>query len=240
MTEFETIPVHIAFIMDGNGRWTREHGFNERTRGHEVGAANVSKIVTAADDLGVKYVTFYTFSTENWTRPKSEVDFILLDLLVRYLHKELPFMMDRNIRFNVIGDWEGIPKVVKVSLDDVMYASRENTGLVITLAINYGGRREMLDGIKNFARSAVEDPSLIEKMDEDGFRKYLYDPELPDPDLLVRTGGNLRISNFFLWQLSYTEIYITDVLWPDFGPPELFEAIEDYNRRNRRFGALPV
>ena len=234
------IPVHVAFIMDGNGRWTLNHGLKERTLGHEKGAANVHDIVIAADDLDIGFITFYTFSTENWTRPKSEVEFILQDLLVRYLRKELPFMMERNVRFNVIGDRDGIPENVNRTLDAVSEATKENTGLRLILAINYGGRREILDGMKRLARSAMENPDILEGLDEERFRDFLYDPGLPDPDLLIRTGGDMRLSNFFLWQLSYTEIYVTETLWPDFGTDEFKEALREYDRRQRRFGALPV
>ena len=226
--------------MDGNGRWTRKHGLKERTLGHEKGAMNVHNIVIAADDLGIRFVTFYTFSTENWTRPKSEVDFILQGLVVKYLRKELPFMMERNVRFNVIGDREGIPGGVNESLNGVMEATKDNRGLVITLAINYGGRREILEGAKRLALLAVDESNILDDIDEEGFREFLYDPGLPDPDLLIRTGGDMRISNFFLWQLSYTEIYVTEVLWPDFGSEEFNGALLEYNRRQRKFGALPV
>jgi len=236
----EKIPAHVAFIMDGNGRWTRNRGLKERTLGHEKGAANVHDIVIAADDLGIGFITFYTFSTENWTRPKSEVEFILQDLLVRYLRKELPFMMERNVRFNVIGARSGIPENVNRTLDDVTEATMENTGLRLILAINYGGRREILDGVKKLVRSAMENPDILEGLDEERFRDFLYDPGLPDPDLLIRTGGDMRLSNFFLWQLSYTELFVTETLWPDFGTDEFKEALREYNRRQRRFGALPV
>ncbi len=229
----------MAFIMDGNGRWAREHGFRERMSGHEKGSSNISELVIATAELGIEYMTFYTFSTENWSRPQREVEFILLDLLRRQVEKELPYMMERDIKFNVIGNLDGIPKDTRNSLSKVMEATKANTGVTTTLAVNYGGRREIMDAFRRYARDTMDDPSALEKLDEKTFRNYLYDPALPDPDLLIRTGGDMRISNFFLWQMSYTEIYVTDVLWPDFGPEELHIALKEYNRRQRRFGNLP-
>ena len=236
---FENIPRHVAFIMDGNGRWAREHGFHERMSGHEKGSSNISELVISAGELGIEYMTFYTFSTENWSRPRREVEFILLDLLRRQVEKELPDMMKRDIKFNVIGNLEGIPKKTRDSLASVADATKANTGVTTTLAVNYGGRQEILEAFRRYAHDAIDDPTRLDKLDEDTFRHYLYDPELPDPDLLIRTGGDMRISNFFLWQMSYTEIYVTDVLWPDFGPDELYIALDEYNKRQRRFGAVP-
>jgi len=225
--------------MDGNGRWAREHGFSERIAGHEKGSSNISELVIAGGELGIGYMTFYTFSTENWSRPRREVEFILLDLLRRQVEKELPDMLKREIRFNVIGNLDGIPEKTRASLAKVMDATRANTGVSTTLAVNYGGRREIMDAFRRYARDSMDDPAALEKLNEKTFRNYLYDPDLPDPDLLIRTGGDMRISNFFLWQMSYTEIYVTDVLWPDFGADELHIALEEYNRRQRRFGNLP-
>jgi len=236
---FESIPAHIAFIMDGNGRWAREHGFSERIRGHEAGARNIPDIVEAADDAGVRFITFFMFSTENWSRPEQEVDFILSKLLKRELLAGMARMMERKVRFRVTGNIGDIPERTRGAIGSVMEATSSNLGITATLAVNYGGRQEIVDAARRMAERAREDPALLDSLDENAFRSYLYDPDIPDPDLLVRTGGEMRISNFFLWQLSYTEIYVTDKLWPDFKEEDLYEALEEFNRRQRRFGALP-
>lgn len=237
MTE-KAIPKHVAIIMDGNGRWARKHGAKPRTEGHERGAANISKVVSAAKDLGIGYVTFYTFSTENWTRPPPEVEFILSDLLVRYLEKDLPFMIEQDVRFGVIGDIKRLPIEARHALERVEKATAGHKAIKATLALNYGGRREILDAVKALMAKARDDPKAVTELTEVSFREYLYDPDLPDPDLLIRTGGDMRVSNFFLWQMSYTEFYSTDTLWPDFGPEHLKAALSEYAKRQRRFGGL--
>jgi undecaprenyl diphosphate synthase len=237
-SRYEKVPKHVAFIMDGNGRWAQEQGNLERIMGHEKGAGNIRKLVEAAEEIGIEYVTFFTFSTENWARPNAEVEFILSDLLVRYLEIELPFMKEKNVRFNAIGDISALPQHTRDMITRVKAETAGNTGVKTTLALNYGGRQEILEGIKKLARDAKEDPSVVEDLNLENFREYLYDPTMPDPDILVRTGGEMRVSNFFLWQLSYTEIWITDTFWPDFGPEHLFQAVEDFNSRQRRYGGL--
>lgn len=234
----KTIPMHVAIIMDGNGRWARKQGAKDRTEGHERGAANISKVVSAAKDLGIGHITFYTFSTENWTRPSPEVEFILSDLLVRYLEKDLPFMIEQDVRFGVIGDISRLPLEARRALERVEKATAGHTAIKATLALNYGGRREILDAVKALMARAKTDPKAAEDLTEESFRQYLYDPLLPDPDLLIRTGGDMRVSNFFLWQMSYTEFYSTGVLWPDFGPEHLLLAVTEYAKRQRRFGGL--
>jgi undecaprenyl diphosphate synthase len=237
-TRFANIPRHVAFIMDGNGRWAQEHGNLERIEGHEKGAANIRKLVQAAEEIGIEYVTFFTFSTENWARPNTEVEFILSDLLVRYLEIELPFMKERDVRFSAIGDITALPQHTQEMIRKVRDETAGNTGVKATLALNYGGRQEILEGIRKLAKEAAEDPSVVDDLDLENFRNYLYEPEMPDPDILIRTGGEMRVSNFFLWQLSYTELWITETFWPDFGPEHLFQAVEDFNSRQRRYGGL--
>jgi len=235
---FQSIPRHIALIMDGNGRWAKNQGNFERIVGHEKGAGNIHHVVETADDLGIEYLTFFTFSTENWARPNAEVEFILSDLLVRYLELELPFMAEKNVRFNAIGDLSSLPEHTQEAIQHVKDETAGNTGIRVTLALNYGGRQEILDGIKKLAKEATEDPTVLDKLSTDNFHKYLYDPEMPDPDIVIRTGGEMRISNFLLWQMSYSEIWVTDVFWPEFGPQHLLEAVEDFNARQRRYGGL--
>lgn len=234
----KAVPKHVAIIMDGNGRWARNNGAKDRTYGHERGAANISKIVSAAKGIGIGYITFYTFSTENWARPQPEVEFILSDLLVRYLERDLPFMNEQDVRFGAIGDIKRLPVEARRALERVKKATAGHKAIKATLALNYGGRREILDAVKALMDMAKTDPKVAEQLTEESFRRYLYDPDLPDPDLLIRTGGDMRVSNFFLWQMSYTEFYSTDVLWPDFGPEHLKLAISEYAKRQRRFGGL--
>jgi len=235
---FEKIPTHVAIIMDGNGRWALKQGDSERIFGHEAGAIHIADIVIRAGELGIKYMTFFTFSTENWNRPKPEIDFILSDLLVRYLEKETPIMMEHNIRFSAIGDLSALPENTQEALAKVIEKTAGNTGVKGTLALNYGGRQEILKAVKRFAQESEGDESKIKELSIDNFRNYLNDPEIPDPDILIRTGGEMRISNFFLWQLSYTELIVSETLWPDFGPDDLNKAVEEFNNRERRFGGL--
>ncbi len=231
-----TVPRHVAFIMDGNGRWAMKHGHDTRIAGHEKGAEVITDLVLAGLNMGVEYMTFYVFSTENWARPSEEVEFILSDLLPRYLELKLDFMMENSIRFRAMGRLEKLPKSALVALDKVCKATEENSRANVTLALNYGSQQDIVEGVKAFARKAIDDPTLIESLDPSGFRNYLDLPELPEPDLLVRTSGEKRLSNFMLWHLSYTEILFDEQLWPDYTPKDFKNAVEEYSRRTRRYG----
>jgi undecaprenyl diphosphate synthase len=230
------VPRHIGIIMDGNGRWAKKRGL-PRTAGHRAGIDAVRRVVRACGELGVQYLTIYTFSTENWGRPKFEVA-MLMDLLVEVTRREIEELNKNNVRLRAIGDLEKLPKKTKKVLLDGIEQLSANTGLTLNLAINYGGRAEIVHAAKQFAAAAVEDPSLIGKIDERNFNKYLYTADTPDPELIIRTSGEFRISNFLLWQAAYSELYISDTLWPDFDKESLVAAIEDYNKRDRRFGKV--
>ena len=228
------LPRHIAIIMDGNGRWARKRLMN-RIHGHREGAKSVRAAVTTCRKLNIPYLTLYAFSKENWRRPAQEVN-ALWDLLLEYIDKQLPEMLEKRIRLNTIGDEEGLPERVVKALDDAKEKTSKNTDMVVNLAINYGGRQEIITGIKKLLRAVAEDKILPEDITMETFSDYLFTSGQPDPDLLIRTSGEFRISNFLLWQLAYTEIYVTPVLWPDFREKELVEAIKDYQKRERRFG----
>jgi len=234
------VPRHIAIIMDGNGRWAQRRNL-PRTRGHEEGATSVREVVRECSRLGVEYLTLYAFSIENWKRPRREVDF-LMRLLGTFLVRETKALMDQNVVLDAIGRLDDLPATVRRKLHDTIVKTRPNTGLRACLALNYGGRTEIIDAARRIAeeaRAGKLDPAAI---DEGSFRRYLYadyDGEpFPDPDLLIRTAGEMRLSNFLLWQASYTELYVTDVCWPDFRGEQLRLAVEEYGRRERKFGAL--
>lgn len=230
----EKLPAHIAIIMDGNGRWAKQQG-HQRVFGHENGVNTVRQVTEAAAELGVKYLTLYAFSKENWNRPQNEVE-ALMNILVYSLHKELDTLMKNQIRLSAIGDLDSLPTNTLAELQKVMSATDTNTGLNLILALSYSSRWEILNASKNIA-SDVES-GVISAMDIDDkmFEKYLTTRNIPDPELLIRTSGEYRISNFLLWQLAYTELYFTDVLWPDFTAESLYNAIIDYQQRERRFG----
>ncbi|HEX4084618.1 MAG TPA: isoprenyl transferase [Chthoniobacteraceae bacterium] len=231
-----SVPRHIAIIMDGNGRWARERGL-ARIRGHEEGAESVRAILRSCGEFGVQYLTLYAFSTENWKRPKAEVA-ALMKLLERFLRKETPELMEQNVRLQAIGRLTDLPKSCQEELHRVICLTGNNTGVTLVLALSYSGRTEIIDAVRSIAQS-VRQGHLDEAMiDPEVFSKHLYTRCYPDPDLLVRTSGEMRISNFLLWQLSYTEIYVTKKLWPDFRKPDLLAAIEDYSKRQRRYGGL--
>lgn len=223
------IPNHIAIIMDGNGRWAEKRGL-PRTLGHKEGANALRKIITYAGKIGVGYLTVYAFSTENWKRSKDEVD-ALMFLFKTYLKNEEKNIMKNNVRFLVSGRKEGVSPSLLEAIKKLEDKSRDNTGLTLNIAFNYGGRAEITDAVNSILKSGIE------HIDEENFSKYLYN-DIPDPELLVRTSGELRISNFLLWQIAYSEIYITDALWPDFDEKELDKAIQSYNERDRRFGGV--
>lgn len=230
------VPKHIAIIMDGNGRWAKERG-KIRTAGHQAGAEVLKDIVKAADNLGVKILTVYAFSTENWKRPKIEVDFIM-QLLGTYLKKEIPEFNANNVQVRFIGSRNGLPESVLEELDLVLVSTAKNTGIILNLAINYGGREEIITATKKIVGAVQKGDLKVEDIDEKCFENFLYTGDLPAPDLLIRTGGDFRISNFLLWQLAYTEIWTTDTYWPDFTPEILQTAVVEFGKRERRFGGL--
>ncbi len=230
------IPTHVAIIMDGNGRWARLRN-KPRTFGHEAGVRAVKEVVRAAAEIGIKYLTLYTFSVENWKRPRSEVS-ALMSLLSRATRNELDELIKNDVKLRTIGRINGLPQSRQKVLQEAVEKTRNNQGLVLTLALNYGGRSEILDAVKAIANSVRAGIIDIPDIDDELFSDFLYTAALPDPDLLIRTSGEMRISNFLLWQTSYTELYIIDTLWPDFGRQELFEAVASYQKRERRFGKI--
>ncbi len=232
----DNFPRHIAIIMDGNGRWAKERGL-PRLQGHSAGAENVRRITTAASELGLEYLTLYAFSLENWKRPRTEVSG-LMRYLKYYLKNELALMQKNNIRFLAIGRWEKLPAGVRKAIIRTRDATAANTGLKLILALNYGGRAEIVDGVRKTLRDGIAGRISPEELDEAVFSRYLYTADIPDPDILIRTSGEMRISNFLLWQISYTELWITPRFWPDFSRRDLEEAIRDFQRRERRFGGL--
>ncbi|MCD6459777.1 isoprenyl transferase [bacterium] len=232
----DKIPVHIAIIMDGNGRWARKQGF-ARIKGHNTGVETIRNIVTFSNEIGLKYLTLYAFSIENWGRPKREIK-LLMKLLDKYLADELSLFLENNIRFNVIGLIEGLPLEIQKKIKYNMESTKNNTGLTLTLALNYSGRSEITTAVKNIVKDASSGKISSIDITEDFISSYLFTNDLPDPDLLIRTSGEMRVSNFLLWQISYSEIWITPVLWPDFSQNHLAEAVVDYQKRERRFGKV--
>lgn len=234
----DKIPKHVAFIMDGNGRWAKERGLY-RTAGHRQGVQRVKEIIRGAGDLGIQIVTFFAFSTENWKRPKSEVS-VLMRYLENFLSQEIKELHRSNMRFTVIGRADPIPKYLQVKIKQAQEKTKSNTGLRVVLALNYGGRQEIVDAAKKFARDVLEKKTDLESLDIQQFNRYFYTADIIDPDLLIRTSNEMRISNFLLWQLSYAEFYFSGKCWPDFGIEELKEAIKEYQKRERRFGGINV
>jgi undecaprenyl diphosphate synthase len=237
----ERIPRHIAVIMDGNGRWAIQRGL-ARVRGHQEGAKTVRDIVTECARLrkergGPDYLTLYSFSLENWKRPSDEVTF-LMQMYIDYLRNERQTMMDNNIRFSQIGRLEHLPEPVLQEMNQTLELTRHNTGLTLVLALNYGSRAEIVDAVRSIAEKVQSGDLSPSQIDEETISDHLYTAGMPDPDLLVRTAGEMRVSNYLLWQISYAELYVSPVLWPDFGVAELHEAIRAFAGRNRRFGAL--
>ncbi|MDR1729892.1 MAG: isoprenyl transferase [Prevotellaceae bacterium] len=230
----ERIPRHVAVIMDGNGRWAKSKG-EDRIFGHQNGVDSVDQVSEAAGEIGVKYLTLYAFSTENWNRPEAEVD-ALMGLLVDAIKNNVRKMMKNNVRLLVIGDINRLPQMTREKLQDAMSETGQNTGLNLVLALSYSSRWEILNATKKIAQSVKEGKIQIEDIDETLFSDNLTTVGIPDPDLLIRTSGELRISNFLMWQLSYSELYFTDICWPEFKKEPFFEAIVDYQKRERRFG----
>lgn len=234
--EAERLPRHIAVIMDGNGRWARQRG-KPRIYGHRAGAESVKSIVDTAARLGIDAVTLYAFSTENWKRPKSEVSG-LMSMLKRYIRSELDEVKRHNIRFQAIGNISGLAPDIQQEIARAMAATAENTGTVLSVALNYGGRLEIVEACRRAMKSLISEGRDPESLSADDIEKNLYTHGLPDVDLLIRTSGEMRISNFLLWQIAYSEIYVTPTLFPDFRRKDLFEAILEYQRRERRFGDI--
>jgi len=228
------VPNHLAIIMDGNGRWAKLQG-KPRAFGHKQGVSVVKKTVDSAAKFGVKYLTLYAFSTENWKRPKLEVD-TLMTLLATSLKKELKTMMEKNVRLQSIGDISRLPKRARRELNEVFEATKDNDKLILTLALNYGAREEITKAVKEISEKVVNNEISIEEINENIINNHLYTFTLPDVDLLIRTSGEQRISNYLLWQIAYSELYFSQVLWPDFSEEQLLKAIIDYQNRERRFG----
>ncbi len=230
------IPQHIAIIMDGNGRWAEKRLMN-RIKGHEKGSETVRNIVRSCREIGIDHLTLYAFSTENWQRPKTEVA-ALMTLLKKFLKSEQKELSDNNIRLQTIGQIERLPADVQKELNRAMATTKTNDGMQLHLALSYGGRAEIVKAVKDIAKKAKDGNIEIAAITPELVSEHLYTSHLPDPDLLIRTGGDMRVSNFLLWQIAYTEIYVTDTLWPDFGQEEFVEILLAYQQRERRFGKI--
>jgi undecaprenyl diphosphate synthase len=233
--EAAKMPAHIAVIMDGNGRWAKKKGFFSRIKGHENGVNALRELSTAAAELGISYLTVYAFSTENWNRPKSEVN-ALMGLLVSTLKSELPTLNKNDIRLNAIGSLDQLPLKAQQELKEVIEATSHNKHMTLTLALSYSSKTEILHAVKGVAEAVQREELKPDEITEKIFEKYLYTHNMPDPDLLIRTSGEYRISNYLLWQIAYSELYFSDTLWPDFTRNDLYQAIESYQKRERRFG----
>ena len=228
------IPKHVAIIMDGNGRWAEKHG-KARVFGHESGVESVRSVVEGAGEVGISYLTLYAFSTENWDRPKEEVD-ALMALLVHAIEMETESLMKNNVRLSTIGNMEAMPDKVKEKLEGCIRLLDSNTGLNLVLALSYSSRWEILNAVKNLAQDTLDKKVKPEIINNELFESYLNTAEIPDPELLIRTSGEFRISNFLMWQIAYSELYFTEKLWPDFRKEDLWEAVFDFQNRERRFG----
>ena len=231
-----SIPSHVAIIMDGNGRWAQQRGY-PRVAGHREGVNSVREVVQACGELGIEVLTLYTFSKENWKRPKDEVT-ALMRLLLMTIKKEVYQLNKNNVRLNVIGDLDDLPYLTRKSMLESIEMLRHNTGLVLNLALSYSSRREILTAVSAISQDIALKKLKPEQINEQIFSNYLYTAGIPDPDLLIRTSGELRVSNFLLWQIAYAEIYVSDVYWPDFRKEKFFEAIQAYQQRDRRFGRV--
>ncbi|WP_082034266.1 isoprenyl transferase [Cohnella kolymensis] len=232
----DNIPEHVAIIMDGNGRWAKERGL-PRIAGHHNGMKTVKRITKAADRIGVKVLTLYAFSTENWKRPKAEVEF-LMKLPQEFLSLELDELVENNVQVRMMGRLDLLPSHTLTAVEEAVRRTENNSGLILNFALNYGSRIEMVDAAKELARQAAAGKLNPEDIEEEDFNRCLLSAGLPDPDLLIRTSGELRLSNFMLWQLAYSEFWFTDVYWPEFTEQHLFDAIREYQRRARRYGGL--
>jgi len=228
----DNMPTHLAIIMDGNGRWAKNQG-KIRSFGHKFGAKTVKDIIREVNNLNIKHLTLYAFSTENWKRPKDEVTTIM-NLVVEYLNRETDYLIEENVKMDFLGDIESLPEKTLLSMKDTMEKTKDSTGLNVHIALNYGGRNEIVNATKRIIKQGI-DP---DKLTEEEFSKYLYNSDNTEVDLLIRTGGDIRISNFLLWQIAYSELYFTEVLWPDFTINELHKAIYSFQHKERRFGGL--
>jgi undecaprenyl diphosphate synthase len=230
----DAIPRHVGIIMDGNGRWAESRGLS-RNEGHRAGLEAVRAVVRSANELGIQVLTLYAFSTENWSRPKPEVD-ELMRLLDHYIDLEIEEVLRNGIRVRTMGQLERVPASIRRKLEDAVERTRDNTEMQLVFALSYGARQEIVDAARKLLRDFEVGKVDPDHLDEKTFAAYLYEPDLPDPDLLIRTGGEFRVSNFLLWQIAYAEIYVTDRMWPDFRKSHLVEALLDYQDRERRFG----
>ncbi len=232
----ELMPSHVAIIMDGNGRWATKRGL-ARSLGHREGMKRVVEVVETSVKLGIKSLTLFAFSTENWKRPKDEVD-NLMKLLVVFVNNELKRLSKNNVRLKILGDIEKLPSISRMAVEKALKKTEENTGLILNIALNYGGQTEIVRAAKKLARDAMAGEVDLDSLDEESFKDYLYTRGQDLPDLLIRPSGELRISNFLLYQIAYTEFYFADILWPDFNEEEYYKAILDYQKRDRRYGGL--
>ncbi len=237
MAESTMIPRHVAIILDGNGRWAKLRG-KERVYGHKFGADNVTTIVREASHMGIERLTLYAFSTENWKRPQAEVNF-LMELFKNYLLIKLRELMDEGVVLHIVGERSGLSEELQKEIEKCEADTKDNTGLILNIAINYGGRDEIVHAVRRISEKIKEGTMSPADVTEEIITEHLYESDAPDVDLMIRTGGESRISNFLLWQISYGELYFTPVLWPDFSPEELHKALDWYAKRDRRFGGLP-
>lgn len=234
--ELDKVPAHVAIIMDGNGRWAKQRGL-PRVAGHHSGMKNVKKITMAANDIGVKVLTMYAFSTENWKRPKDEVEF-LMKLPQEFFPLEIEELIQNNVRIRMTGWKEGLPDYTLKAIEGAIERTKDNTGLILNFALNYGGRKEIIAGVQDMMKDLQNGNLKPDKLDEALFSSYMLTSDLPDPDLLIRTSGELRLSNFLLWQLAYSELWFTDAYWPEFTEDLFMQAIAEYQRRGRRYGGI--
>ena len=230
------LPTHVAIIMDGNGRWAKERHL-PRVEGHRNGVESVRAVVRAAGELGIQYLTLYAFSTENWNRPKEEVD-TLMKYLARFLKGEIGELNRNNVRLETIGQFHRLPEFVQEQFHKTRDALSKNNGLTLVLALSYSGRVELVDAMRDIAKKVQDGSVEPAEINEQLIQKHLYTGNMPDPDLMIRTSGEMRVSNFLLWQISYAEMVVTPTLWPEFRKPQFYEALEEYARRHRRFGKI--
>ena len=230
----DKLPKHVAIIMDGNGRWAQQHG-HERTFGHKNGVEAVRSVIEGAGEMGIRYLTLYAFSTENWNRPKEEVE-MLMSLLVQSIHNELDGLMKNQVRLQMIGRMSDLPESCQKALQDALDRTAGNKGLTVLLALSYSGRSELIDATKRISQQVLQGNLNVQDINKDTIQKNLYHGEIPDPDILIRTGGDFRISNFLLWEIAYAELFFVPTMWPDFRKQDLKEIIIDFQTRERRYG----